>query len=597
MILACACTGQSNEVMSPNTMAVTKSGDILYVADETGHNISIINTKNNDKIGRIDLNEKPNGLILSADESKAFVTLDGANGKVVEIDLSTNKVSRDLVVGHTPMSPVISANGQTLYLCNRFNDNVCSIDLKSFTVTKTTGVDREPVSIALSANGKKIYVANHLPNGSATGAYHSSKISIVDVERFEVIKEISLPNGSNALNKITISPDNKYAYITHILGRYNVPTNQVERGWINTNALSIIELENNNYLCTILLDDLDLGAANPYDVKCSVDGAKLFVSHTGTNELSIIDRKELHNRISKIENGSTPTLYAKTLAEIQNDLSFLQDIRTRINIEGKGAKGIVVSDNKVYVSIYFTGTIAEMKSEDNFSPSIIQLGVQPAPSQKRLGEMYFNDATLCKQYWQSCVSCHPGNARVDGLNWDNLNDGVGNPKNTKSMLLAHATAPSMITGIRANAEGAVRAGIEHILFTSQPDEVPTAIDAYLSSLTPVPSPYLVNGELSESAKRGQIVFNKAKCNQCHSGSHLTNLQKFDVGIGTGLEEGRKFDTPTLVEIWRTAPYLYNGKAKDIKEIFTKYNQTQKHGHTDDLTNIELDDLVEYCLCQ
>ena len=95
---------------------------------------------------------------------------------------------------------------------------------------------------------------------------------------------------------------------------------------------------------------------------------------------------------------------------------------------------------------------------------------------------------------------------MDGLNWDLLNDGIGNPKNNKSLLLAHQTPPAMSMGVRETAETAVRAGIQHILFTVQPEEVPAAIDAYLKSLKPVPSPHLVNGQLSEAAQRGEKVF-------------------------------------------------------------------------------------------
>ena len=83
---------------------------------------------------------------------------------------------------------------------------------------------------------------------------------------------------------------------------------------------------------------------------------------------------------------------------------------------------------------------------------------------------------ICFQGWESCASCHPGGGRVDGLNWDLPNDGIGNPKNTKSLLLAHSTPPAMTLGVRSNAEAAVRAGIRHILFTVQPEEIPTAIE-------------------------------------------------------------------------------------------------------------------------
>jgi cytochrome c peroxidase len=209
--------------------------------------------------------------------------------------------------------------------------------------------------------------------------------------------------------------------------------------------------------------------------------------------------------------------------------------------------------------------------------------------------MLFNDALICFQSWQSCASCHPSEARVDALNWDLLNDGLGNPKNTKSLLLSHQTPPSMMTGIRATAESAVRAGIRHILFAVRPEEESAAIDEYLKSLKPVPSPHLVDGKLSESAGRGRAVFRKAGCSSCHSGPLLTDLQRYNVGTGDALDKDRQFDTPALVEIWRTAPYLYDGRAATIRDVVTTCNRDDRHGRTSDLSEREIVDLVEFVL--
>ena len=213
--------------------------------------------------------------------------------------------------------------------------------------------------------------------------------------------------------------------------------------------------------------------------------------------------------------------------------------------------------------------------------------------------MYFYDASLCFQKWQSCATCHPDNGRPDALNWDLLNDGMGNPKNTKSLLYAHMTPPAMVTGVRASAEVGVRAGIRYIQFAVRPEKDAADIDAYLKSLRPVPSPRLVrkNGKLtlSESAKRGEKVFHKAECSMCHSGKYLTCMKKFDIGTGKDMEEGTAYDTPTLIESWRTAPYLHDGRAATMKEVFTKFNTKGKHGKTKELTEQEIDDLVEYVL--
>jgi len=151
----------------------------------------------------------------------------------------------------------------------------------------------------------------------------------------------------------------------------------------------------------------------------------------------------------------------------------------------------------------------------------------------------------------------------------------------------------MITGIRADAQTAVRAGMKYIQFSVKPEEVALAIDKYLTSLQPVESPWLEEGKFSQEALQGQKIFNKAGCVNCHSGPYYTNQKMYNVGTGTGREKDVKFDTPTLIEIWRTAPYLYDGRAENMEEVFTDYNTNDQHGETSQLNKQELSDLIEF----
>ena len=208
--------------------------------------------------------------------------------------------------------------------------------------------------------------------------------------------------------------------------------------------------------------------------------------------------------------------------------------------------------------------------------------------------MYFHDAEFCFQHWQSCTTCHP-DSRADGLNWDLLNDGIGNPKQTKSMLLSHKTPPSMITGIRETAETAVRKGMQFIQFVVRPEEDAVAIDEYLKSLTPVPSPYLVKGKLSPAAKRGEKLYKEAKCDSCHPSKLYTDMNRYNVGTGIGSEKDKELDVPALVEIWRSGPYLYDGRATTIEEVLTKFNKKDEHGKTSKMTPEQIKDLAEYVL--
>ena len=66
---------------------------------------------------------------------------------------------------------------------------------------------------------------------------------------------------------------------------------------MNTNALAVLDANSNKFVNTVLLDDTDLGAANPYGVACTNDGKHLVVTHSGTNELSLIDAEAMHKKL------------------------------------------------------------------------------------------------------------------------------------------------------------------------------------------------------------------------------------------------------------------------------------------------------------
>jgi cytochrome c peroxidase len=207
--------------------------------------------------------------------------------------------------------------------------------------------------------------------------------------------------------------------------------------------------------------------------------------------------------------------------------------------------------------------------------------------------MFFHDAQYCYQKWLSCSSCHPGGARPDGLNWDLMLDGVGNAKNTKSLLLAHQTPPTTATGARPNAEASVRAGYTNIQFAGRPEEDIVPVDAYLKSLRPLPSPYLENGQLSAAAVRGKRIFERNGCPGCHSGPLYTDLRLHRVGTGRGREKDTAFDTPTLIEVWRTAPYLHDGRAATLQDVFTAPGRLPPHGLASRLKPAEIQDLVAF----
>jgi cytochrome c peroxidase len=178
-----------------------------------------------------------------------------------------------------------------------------------------------------------------------------------------------------------------------------------------------------------------------------------------------------------------------------------------------------------------------------------------------------------------------------------MNDGMGNPKNVRSMLLAHQTPPAMASGVRPDAQNAVRSGMERILFTVQPEEVAVSMDRYLSALEPVPSPHLVDGKLSEQAKRGRELFmsERINCVKCHPEPLYTDLQMHDVESRGQYDRRDDFDTPALIECWRTAPFMHDGHYTTMKSLFKEGKHGKMGGDVESLTEQELNDLVEFVL--
>ncbi len=128
---------------------------------------------------------------------------------------------------------------------------------------------------------------------------------------------------------------------------------------------------------------------------------------------------------------------------------------------------------------------------------------------------------------------------------------------------------------------------------------------YINSIPVRPNRYrLPDGELTPAQERGKAIFERTKtrtarrsrknqCACCHCGPKYTNQQLADVGTGKPTDVPGLFDMPQLTNIAYSAPYLHDGSARTLEEIWTVFNPKDTHGVTNDLTKDELNDLIEY----
>ncbi len=602
---------------SPWGVAFSPDGSVLAVSDFTANAVAIMDAAAGTVACSVPLAAGGAGLAWSADGKKLYA-VEHAAGSIAEIEAGTWRVARRFKAGFNPLG--IAVAGTSLLVTDDARDMLLVLDAGSGETRGTAEVLEEPFGVAATSDGKLAVVTNMLPRTPSTDPAASCAVSIVELAEGLRRTDVRLPAGSVLLRGVAVSPDDAWAYVVHTLGRFSLPTTQLDRGWVNTNALSVIDLRKKAHLATMLLDHPSQGAAEPFDAALSRDGATLWISLGGVHRVARVDVAGMHKllagdmtgreHLAKNENaiyGAQNTWLMvkedpKQRELLANDLTalYVAGLLDKRPIAGNGPRGIDLSpDGKTLaVAAYFSGQVDLVDTARGAVVKSVPLGPSPAPDLVRRGELIFHDANYCFQQWLSCATCHPNDGRADGLNWDLLNDGIGNPKNTKSLLYSYETPPSMALGVRAGMEAATRAGFVHILFREPSQDELDAVHAYLRSLRPAPSPYRApDGGLTDRARRGKELFESpaTKCAECHNGPFLTDKRSYDVGTRGEFDSTGEFDTPTLYEMWRTGPFLHDGSALTLEEVLRTRNAQDKHGVTSTLSADDIQALVEYLL--
>jgi YVTN family beta-propeller protein len=595
---------------SPQALTLASDGKTLYLADKTANCITVLDIKAGKAVADIPIAGGPNDLTLSPDGQTLYVAMRNSDAVAV-VDTLSRSVTARIEVGPWPVAVRICSTTARLYTANQGDHSVSAVDLGEAKEIKRVKVVRQPAGLAVTADGSRLVATNLLPLGAGTNPKLGAEISIIDTATLGSPTNVKLPPGSTAVSGVCTSPDGKWAYVVYAFGRFNLPITQLERGWVHTYALSIIDLRAAKVFATLLLDDLSGGAADPWDVICSKDGKTLWISHAGTHEVSIIDTGHLHEllqgkvpeELAKLKDGIRENIWVRISrdpAEIDrlwNDLTaiYIADVIRRSTTGGNGPRGLALSPDgsRLFAANYFSGTVGVLDAATGKLLTTISTGRQPEADAARRGEIYFHDAQRCFQQWHSCASCHP-QGRVDGLPWDFMRDGIGNGKDVISLVYIQHTSPHNRRASRATARECMKTGVSgsHMIVPEPPDV--DDLLAYASSLKPEPNPMVADS--AAAIGRGKVLFEgKAGCAVCHPAPYYTDQKMHNVGALSPSEPDGKYDTPTLVECYRTSPYLHDGRASSLKETLTTHDPKGQHGNTSQLTPQEVDDLVTYLL--
>ncbi|MCW5978785.1 MAG: beta-propeller fold lactonase family protein [Bryobacteraceae bacterium] len=584
---------------TPVNLALRPDGKELYVTCSGSDSVAVVDPLTRRKVAEIPVGGQPDDVAFTPDGRRAFVS-NMFDDTVSVIDVATRTVTKTLEAGDEPHGVLVDKQGKYCYVLNTGSEDISVFDAASLEWIKNLSASRRPWSLALSPDGSRIVVTHTLPRLGPFRAPPVAETTIIDATRATVEDRPIFP-GANLLMGAAWHPSGEYALLTLNRTKTLVPMTRLAQGWTITNGLGILSLDGE--VDQVLLDEPDIGFPNPNDVAITPDGRYALVTSGGTNRVAVVDL----NRLTAMIRQASPEDRRRTLPNHTGKPTefVVKHIPTGIN-----PRGILVAPDgrHAYVANALDDSITVIDLAGMTASARIDLGGPAEITKTRFGERLFHDAKVTHHRQFSCATCHP-DGHVDGLTYDIEADGIGiSPVDNRTLRGILDTAPFKWEG--TNPSLSRQCGMRLSVFFTRlepfPPEELSALDLYVTTIPRPPNRFRPLGaDFTPAQRRGKVIFERTRANDgreipvgnrcitCHNPPYYTDRMLHDVGTREKQDRQAKFDTPHLNNIYDSAPYLHNGMANTLEEIWTVYNPNDLHGVTNDMTKDQLNDLIEY----
>lgn len=541
---------------SVSSKPLALDGAALIAVNPDSRSITLIDTATLTILDEVALGGSPR--MVAARDGQAFVTLWDANALSV-IDLTTRAARRVESICHMPLGVV--ANERRVYVSCFGSDQIAVIDPLTAAVLYRVAVPDAPAGLALSGGW---LLVTHLYTGAVT---------VLNVERSPfVVGSVNVDTDGEWARAILIAPDGLRAYIPQTRTGLALISTQYMQDWFPVVSVFDIARLSGDRAARVTLSTLDHRANMPADV--ALRGDLLYVALAGSDAVLVID-------------------------------SATRELRARIPV-GVNPVGVLALGDQVFVLNALDGTLSVIDARTNAVSATLAVTDIPLSAELLRGKILFHRATDLSDGVVSCATCHfEGGA--DGRTWINFRSG---PRNTPALGGASHLPPFNWAGDMDELHDTIEDQIRYVMLGDGliagafDATLPTvdagrsadldALAAYVGSLTPWASPYrLPDGSLTASARRGMELFMSGTVGcGCHAPPLYADSQAHNLaGAVFSLEIAPAFDTPTLRGIWATAPYLHDGVARTLEEVFTRADPV----HRVTLTEQQLADLIAFLL--
>lgn len=585
---------------APAGLVVSHDGKRLYVALDDRDEVAEADIVTRKVLRRAKVPGGPFGLAIDASDKKLFVTCRQAD-RLAVLDTASLGETGSLPVGMGPTSVAFcrTAAGDRLIVANAMSDDISVISLAPLKELSRPAAGREPYAVAVTSDGTRAFVANRLVGLISLKTLPSSEVTVIDpatarVVRRDVLESAHLSEG------VGVDETRSWTLASLVKVRNMVPITQVAGGWVMSSGLAISDFKRGDVF-QVPLDEANDYFADPSAVAVDSGGHRAFVASGGADVVTAVDLERLAAWVQKA-----------TAAERQEaiyDLSLSPEYVVGRIPTGRNPRHLVLTPDgaTLLVAERLEDSILVVDANRLAPLGRIVLGDGGMDDPIRRGEKVFTTAAYTFQHQFSCRSCHP-DGHVDGLSYDFDGDGIGdNLLDNRSLQGVAGTGPFKWNGKNPTLE--VQCGPRFAKVLMRTDPFPPKqlrdLTTFIQSLPPPRVARNKDGRLTPAQERGRAIFYATKtpegkeiplsrrCVTCHAPPLYSVRLPFNVGTKGQHDTSEAFDTPHLLGVADTAPYLHDGRAQSLEELWTLYNTNDLHGVSSYMNKIQLNDLVEF----
>jgi YVTN family beta-propeller protein len=585
---------------SPAGLAIAPDGRRIFIALDDRDEVAEADTCSRQVLRRVKVAGTPYGLAIDPEGKNLFITCK-RDDRIVVLDSTSLKEVGSVSVGMGPVAVAFchSSAGDRLVVANSMSDDISILAVSPLKELSRLGAGREPFAVTASTDGARAFVANRMVNLASVMSVPASELTVVDPAAARVVRRESL-NSAHLSEGVCLAPDRSWALTTLVKVRNLVPITQVANGWVMSSGLAVSDLATGE-IVQLPMDEANDFFSDPSMVVADQQSHRAFVASGGSDVISVVDLNRMADWLK--------TASASEKQDAICDLALSSQYVTARVRTGRNPRHIALSPDgsRLFVAERLEDRILALDTTTLKPLGHIVLGDGGLEDPIRRGERVFTSSAYTFQHQFSCRSCHP-DGHVDGLSYDFDGDGIGdNLLDNRSLQGVAGTGPFKWNGKNPSLEIQCGPRFAKVLMRTEPfpDKELHDLTTFIKSLPPPRVGRPSDGRLTASQERGRATFFATRtsegkeipvanrCVTCHAPPLYTVRLPFKVGTKGQYDTTEAFDTPHLLGVADTAPYLHDGRAQTLEEIWTLYSTNDSHGVTSYMNKIQLNDLVEF----